>query len=132
MFNIYTKRASSAIRTLNGYIRRKEEDRIQTENIKIARNILTRKGSINTKSMKQIYADYLRKRNLLQKVKLKNQRSASLVPISHIDSPMKMLKESSKVRSNICLNRNILKGINDKAFIYNRLKKLVNVIQNIN
>eukprot|EP00826_Nyctotherus_ovalis_P001516 TRINITY_DN10244_c0_g3_i1.p2 TRINITY_DN10244_c0_g3~~TRINITY_DN10244_c0_g3_i1.p2 ORF type:complete len:108 (+),score=17.68 TRINITY_DN10244_c0_g3_i1:552-875(+) len=102
------------------------------ENVKIARSILTRKSSINTKSMEQMYMDHLRMRSLLQKVKMKSRHSASLAPANFTESQLNIRKDDmSKVSYNwrngvlSSIKPNVDSKSSKKFIIQKRLHKLV-------
>lgn len=128
------QRESSATRSLNELIRRKEKERICIENVKIAKGILNRKGSINTKSMEQMYIDHLKKKNLLQRVKVKNQRSISLAPIGNKEGCIKM-NWSKDLFKNTADRTNELKKITIRNHLSQRVmksKSMASKVQNIN
>ncbi len=89
-------------RSLNFTTRKRESDRIERENVALARRLLTKPSCIDSRSFQKDFDQHLRLRNLLLRVKLKKYlvmrdcRSGSCVVLPPIDKKAAKAGSSSE------------------------------------
>eukprot|EP01022_Parablepharisma_sp_SALTPOND_P029290 TRINITY_DN7305_c0_g1_i1.p2 TRINITY_DN7305_c0_g1~~TRINITY_DN7305_c0_g1_i1.p2 ORF type:complete len:217 (-),score=62.02 TRINITY_DN7305_c0_g1_i1:2927-3577(-) len=77
MFKAKFTETEASIKSLNYTVRKKENDRIERENMALARRLLNKPAAINVKSLEREFLEHVKHKTMLQKVKKQIKKSAS-------------------------------------------------------